>query len=292
MNLTELTYGVEIELEQINIRTAIEAVKLVVASPDARVFPTDHSGLGVKDAQGRVWKCVYDGSLRNGSETVTPPLRYEDMETLQHVVRALRAAGGKPASNAGIHVHVDGAPQTAKSLSRLARIVAAKESMIRKSVGVPEYGRGRYTESMTARFVRSIRHNHTTIDSLKRAWYRNNGGASGNMSHYHQSRYHGLNLHAFFQTGGRTVEFRWFNSTTHAGKIRAYVCLCLGMVARSINARSVSICRHTQVTNEYNTYNAWLRQKVGLAGAEFKNVRKHLMAAFTRTPRAWSVAVA
>ena len=47
---------------------------------------------------GRHWKAISDGSLDSratSAEVVTPILRWDDLETLQAVVRALRHAGAK-----------------------------------------------------------------------------------------------------------------------------------------------------------------------------------------------------
>ena len=74
-----------------------------------------------------------------------------------------------------------------------------------------------------------------STNSLERIWYSAaNDGYTGGISHehYNPSRYHGINLHAFFTKG--TVEFRLFNGTTHAGKIKAYIQFCLAMSAWAI----------------------------------------------------------
>lgn len=52
-----------------------------------------------------------------------------------------------------------------------------------------------------------------SLEEVSRIWYK---GGDGRHRHYHESRYHCLNLHSVFQKG--TIEFRLFNSTTHAGK--------------------------------------------------------------------------
>ncbi|WP_442862889.1 amidoligase family protein [Acutalibacter sp.] len=41
-----------------------------------------------------------------------------------------------------------------------------------------------------------------------------------------------MNFHAFFTKG--TVEFRLFNGTTHAGKMKSYIQFCLAMSAWAI----------------------------------------------------------
>ena len=73
-------------------------------------------------------------------------------------------------------------------------------------------------------------------NDAERIWYSvvNDGYDGGvDSSHYNSTRYHGINLHAFFTKG--TVEFRLFNGTTHAGRIKAYVQFCLAMSAWAIN---------------------------------------------------------
>ena len=91
-----------------------------------------------------------------------------------------------------------------------------------------------------------------------------------------------LNLHSVFYRG--TVEWRCFNSTLHAGKIAAYVNLCLAMSAQAINQRS-TVMRKTHSDNELFTFRVWL-VRLGLNGDEFKNTRNHLMANL-EGDRAW-----
>jgi hypothetical protein len=56
-----------------------------------------------------------------------------------------------------------------------------------------------------------------SLDQVKAIWY---NGRDGSGTHYHDSRYHALNLHAVFSKG--TVEYRLFNATlAHASKIKA-----------------------------------------------------------------------
>ena len=105
---------------------------------------------------------------------------------------------------------------------------------------------------------------------MRHIWY---NGASRQRDHYDDSRYHCLNLHSVFQKG--TVEFRLFNGTTHAGKIKAYIQLCLAIGAQALNQTSASR-RKTQTTNEKYTFRTWLL-RLGLNGDEFKTARLHLL---------------
>jgi hypothetical protein len=76
-----------------------------------------------------------------------------------------------------------------------------------------------------------------------------------------------------FQKG--TIEFRLFNSTTHAGKVKAYIQFCLAISAQALNQRCASRAK-TQSTNEKYTFRTWLL-RLGLIGDEFKTARLHLL---------------
>ena len=85
--------------------------------------------------------------------------------------------------------------------------------------------------------------------------------------------YRALNLHAYFTKG--TVEFRCFNSTTNAGKVRTYVRFAQAVTAQALNQRSAAVHK-TQSSNECYTFRTWLI-RIGLNGDEFKVPRKYLL---------------
>jgi len=72
------------------------------------------------------------------------------------------------------------------------------------------------------------------------------------------------------------VEFRLFNSTTHAGKIKAYIQFCLAISHQALTPKSAS-ARKTQTDNEKYTFRTWLL-RLGLIGDEFRTARLHLLA--------------
>ena len=77
---------------------------------------------------GRHWKVEREGSVTDPSaEVVSPVCRYEDIEMVQEVVRAIRAAGAKADGSCGIHIHIGLGEHTPQSLRRLVNIVNAKE---------------------------------------------------------------------------------------------------------------------------------------------------------------------
>lgn len=72
------------------------------------------------------------------------------------------------------------------------------------------------------------------------------------------------------------IEFRLFNSTVeHAGKIKAYIQLCLAISAQALNQQSASRIK-TVSTNEKYTFRTWLL-RMGMIGSEFATARKHLL---------------
>ena len=74
------------------------------------------------DSQGREWKFQRDASIKARTdeekcEMVTPILTYDDIETLQELVRTLRRKGAKsdPAHMCGVHIHIGAAGHDAKN---------------------------------------------------------------------------------------------------------------------------------------------------------------------------------
>lgn len=63
-------------------------------------------------------------------EFVTPVLKYEDLDTLQAIIRKFREIGGVPHASCGIHIHVDGANHTATSLRRLVNFMYSRQEII------------------------------------------------------------------------------------------------------------------------------------------------------------------
>lgn len=80
------------------------------------------------------------------------------------------------------------------------------------------------------------------MEKLKQIWY---GGRDGSHDHYDSTRYYALNLHAVFLKG--TLEWRCFESTLHAGKVRANITLALAISAQAINQKCTQM-RKTEIT--------------------------------------------
>ncbi len=287
-------FGVEIEMTGITRAQAAEVARQYFGST-ARL---EHQGgrydeYRVTAADGRVWKFVYDGSIvpkrkerrqlvgaeaSYSVEMVSPILAYEDIERVQELVRRLRAKGAVSESHyrCGIHIHVGAERHTPTSLKNLVNLVASKEDLLYKSLQI-DPARLNYCKKVNERLIATINQvRPQTLQALADVWY---AGASqaARSQHYHESRYYGLNLHSVFEKN--TVEFRLFNGTLHAGKIRAYVVLCLAVNHQALTQRTARF-RRSQMDNEKYAFRCWML-RLGLIGDEFKHCRAHLLASLS-----------
>lgn len=268
-------FGIEIEFGGILRNTA----KRIVAEH----FGTSYTSYSenILDNQGRTWKVVKDGSVNSqggeSNELVSPPLKYEDMESLQELVRKLRRAGAKVDSSCGIHVHVDLQNYTAKSLKNLVKYYAKYEHMFYKACNVLPNRAGHFAKPLTSKHPQMIEKigSAKSIQDIKELWY---GYDKQGLNKYDDSRYAGLNLHNIWYKGwmSGTVEFRLFNSTLHAGEIRTYVILALAISAKALNAKSVNGRTNNIVGDEFLFPKILGGLGIFSTNEEMKNVYKHL----------------
>lgn len=285
MDMKEQRFGIEIEMTGIT-RQAAADIAATYFGTAAHFDGTYYNTYSALDSQDRIWKFMSDASItpqkKSGRQTiaatddyktemVSPICRWEDIEKIQELVRKLREAGAIANDSCGIHVHVDASPFNANSLRNITNIMASKEDLIYKALQVTVERQHRWCKPVDTRFLEELnRRKPKTLEQVSRIWY---DGESRSYQHYDDSRYHCLNLHSVFQKG--TVEFRLFNSTTHAGKIKAYIQLCLAISTQALNQRCASR-QKTCSTNEKYTFRTWLL-RLGLIGDEFKTARLHLL---------------
>ena len=274
-------FGIEIEM------TGITRAK--AAQVSACHFGTTATHIGgvydaytVRSSDGRQWKFVSDSSIncetsrgttgntQYAVEFVSPICRYEDIETVQEIVRQLRHAGAKVNDSCGIHVHVDASPHDVKTLRNIVNIMASKEDLLYKALAV-QVEREHYCKKADTRFLEEMnRKRPRSMEELEEIWY---NGRGGRWQHYDQTRYHALNLHSVFSKG--TIEFRLFNSTVHAGKVKTYIQLCLAISNQALHQKGASRTK-TQSPNEKYTFRTWLL-RLGMIGDEFKTARSFLL---------------
>ena len=304
--------GVEIELTGITRQKAAKIISTYFGGTDVNHIYDGYDTWTARDRQNRIWKCSRDISITPEAkvrgeiqprptgrtstdlrcEIVTPILRYEDIEDLQNIVRALRKGGAFANSSCGIHVHVDGANHTPDSLTRLLNFAVGRQDLFYEALQIGANRSGRWCKKVNPAVFKAMKKTEGLSRSQTESiWYsRLNDGYSGGVSrnHYNDTRYHGINLHAFFTKG--TVEFRLFNGTTHAGKIKAYIQFCLAMSAWAIACPDNNLyfrsTANMTAEQKGKLMMSVLTNRLGLTGQEFKTCREHLTAAFATSESA------
>ena len=288
-NMKGQTFGVEVEM---NNMVREKAAKIAAEYFGTRYADTrDANGYctwSAWDQQGREWKFQKDVSIAGHDhwkcEMVTPILTYSDMETLQELCRRLRKAGAKSDATrgCGIHIHIGAQGHTPQTLRNLVNIMASHETLIAEALKLDALRMCRFCRTVDTEFLVAVnKKKPATMDKLAEVWYSTQGGMAGSHMHYHQSRYHMLNLHATFTKG--TVEFRLFQfdkpadgkqNGIHAGQLKAYVqfCLALSQMAKDVKTASP---KEQQKDNKKFAMRTWLN-RLGLIGEEFTTAREFL----------------
>lgn len=274
-------FGIEIEMTGITRAAAAQVIAGHFGTSAIHVGGS-YDTYTVRDGESRQWKVVSDSSIRRESrrgesrnaayavEFVSPICKYDDIGTIQELIRKLRTAGAKVNASCGIHVHIDASPHNVKTLRNIVNIMAAKEDLLYKTLKV-NVNREHYCAKADTRFLDELNAKRpSSMADFEHIWY---NGPSGRYEHYDESRYHGLNLHSVFSKG--TIEFRLFNSTLHAGEIKSYIQLCMAISHQALVQKSASRIK-TQSSNEKYTFRVWLL-RLGLIGDEFKTARHHLL---------------
>lgn len=287
-------FGVEVEMTGITREKAARLVAGVLGTTPSHPESNCYHTRTIADQAARKWKIMRDSSItpiRNDDtiepldeyrvEFVTPPLNYSDIELLQNIIRKLRENGAKAHSSCGIHIHVDGANHTAVSLRRLVNFMTARQDLIYEAlqIGARE---SNWCHKLNKTLLDAMKKDkNLTKEKAEEIWYsKANDGYCGGIDHqhYNSTRYHGVNLHSFFTKG--TVEFRLFNSTLHAGKIKAYIQFCLAVSAWAITSQEKIVFRSMEgysPEQKVTIMRNILTHRLGLYGDEFKTCRLHLM---------------
>ena len=287
-------FGVEVEMTGITREKAAAIVAEVLDATASRPDNTCYKTRIIADQAARKWKVMRDSSIcsiRNDNsnapideykvELVTPPLNYTDIELLQNVIRKLRENGAKSHSSCGIHIHVDGANHNPQSLRRLVNFMTSRQDLIYEALEIGNRANRWCHKLNTALLDEMKKDKNLSKEKAEQIWYSNaNDGYDGGISHdhYNSTRYHGVNLHSYFSKG--TVEFRLFNSTLHAGKIKAYIQFCLAVSAWAITSQEKVVFRSMEgytAEQKVTIMRNILTNRLSLYGDEFKTCRLHLM---------------
>ena len=281
------TIGVEVEMNNIERSRAakVAATYFGTGRYESTSSRNGYSAWSAWDSQGREWKFQKDISIAGPDsekcEMVTPILTYEDMDTLQELIRQLRHAGAKSDATrgCGVHIHIGANGHTPQTLRNLANIMASHENLLADALNLDRGRISRYCSTVDPRFLDQLnRKKPRTMAQLADVWYGSQGENYGRSQHYNGSRYHMLNLHATFTKG--TVEFRLFQfdapadgkqNGLHAGQLKSYIQLCLALSQMAKEVRTASP-KPQQNENPKYAMRTWLL-RLGFIGDEFKTAR-------------------
>lgn len=281
------TIGVEVEMNNITREKAAKKIaKFFGTTAYYAAGEYGYKTWACKDQQGRVWKFMRDSSISGPDdekcELVTPILTYDDIETLQEIIRQLRHAGAKstPSRGCGVHIHIGLGDHTPQSLRNLVNMMAAHEQQIGKAIRLDAWRQRNYCQTVDPDFLKRLnRRKPKTFEAMQKLWY---NGRDGSREHYDSSRYHMLNLHATWSKG--TIEFRLFQFAErseerkgglHAGELKAYIQLCLAMSQLAKMLRTAS-SKQQQEENPKYAFRCWML-RLGFIGEEFETARKILL---------------
>ena len=281
------TIGVEVEMNNITREKAAKKIaKFFGTTAYYAAGEYGYKAWACKDQQGRVWKFMRDSSISGPDdekcELVTPILTYDDIETLQEIIRQLRHAGAKstPSRGCGVHIHIGLGDHTPQSLRNLVNMMAAHEQQIGKAIRLDAWRHRNYCQTVDPDFLKRLnRRKPKTFEAMQKLWY---NGRDGSREHYDSSRYHMLNLHATWSKG--TIEFRLFQFAErseerqgglHAGELKAYIQLCLAMSHLAKMLRTASP-KQQQEENPKYAFRCWML-RLGFIGEEFETARKILL---------------
>ena len=270
------TFGIEIEMNRITRAKAAQVLADHFGTRVQHIGGTYDTRL-VPDAQGRDWKIVSDNSIEGPQEErtefVSPICRWEDIETVQELVRKLRAAGAKAHTSCGVHVHIGRGAHTPKTLRNLVNLVNAKEDLLTQALGISPERRARWCQAVDPDFLARLNRRKPTTDAaFAELWYNTPEWRWHASQHYDTSRYHLLNLHSVFQKG--TIEFRAFNASLHAGEIKSFIQLAMAISYQALKSSAAS-ARRPETDNPKYTFRCWLL-RLGFIGDEFATAREHL----------------
>ena len=87
---------------------------------------------------------------------VSPICRYEDIVSIQEIVRKLKERGAFVNKTCGIHVHIDASPFDARTLRNITNIMASKEDLIYKALQVSVSREHSYCQKVEQRFLEEL----------------------------------------------------------------------------------------------------------------------------------------
>lgn len=124
------------------------------------------------DSQRKEGKTRVGASSEYQTEMVSPICRYEDIVTVQELIRKLRGEGAFANGSCGIHVHIDASPFDARTLRNITNIMAAKEDLIYKALQVSVDRQHRWCKPVEQSFLDNLNNRKPkSMEEVECIWY-------------------------------------------------------------------------------------------------------------------------
>lgn len=302
MHIDNLTFGIEIEMTGLTRISALNSLYDVLSEAIGVVATSENKVITIDN---RTWKIVRDSSITpalpidsvsaNGYitlshvdraldlfktarvEFVSPKCTMKDWPILRQILKAFRDNGATVNESCG-HIHVNATNLDGDFLHKLGYVTMTYEPILYRILSVAPKRKKDYCRPMQPYLKRYLTRyaknsmRYGTTQNLKDTW---------NSRYMHKRRYHGLNLENVLNPSNKhTVEFRYFNSTLHAGKIRSYLNLVFALLNKANKIQCIQDvkCRsYTKPTHEQ--LEKWL---YFMELTDDTNVYKHLINGFTQ----------
>ncbi|MDR0752417.1 MAG: amidoligase family protein [Christensenellaceae bacterium] len=195
---------------------------------------------------------------------ITPCCKYDDIELINKVICLLHAGGANINNECNLHIEIlNGSYFTSTNLITLVSLMASKEQLLFKTVGVHDIRRKHllFTNDNFLNII--IKNKKLTLDELKKHWFEQTKAIN-------EMKTYALDLNCFWKAG--SVEFTFFNSTFNTDEIKAYIDLCLSIVNHAKSITHTNSKSTTPKNESYKMHN-WITKSFVLNGNEFRTTR-------------------
>lgn len=202
------TFGMEFEIQGLNPSRAADALNMAGIACNATRATHETADQ---------WKAVYDGSVSNGAEVVSPILNPSRLNEAHKVTQALKANGARVDRATGFHVHI-GLNAFRSDYGNISRFILNYYAM----------------HSGIAALVAPSRLNNRYCNILNRAYAERQAEYTNNQNDgaFNGNRYTSLNLESIRRHG--TIEIRLHQGTLNGVKAIAWAQFMAALIDTSV----------------------------------------------------------
>ena len=177
------------------------------------------------------WQAVYDGSLSEGGVELktSRPIQGDLIHSrVKGLVQSYEYEDAYIDISCGLHIHFNAIDLNTQDMKNIIYIIKGIESTILDSM-IKNRKDNRYCRTLNRlKYIDLDRVKN--LSDLCKLWYNNltYSDERMTMSHYNNSRYHGLNLHSRFYMG--TIEFRYHEGTMDYEDIMDWIYFCRNII--------------------------------------------------------------